>query len=327
MRARALILLFLAVVLATGAAMLAHSWLAAQRSREVGQIAATPLQPTRSVLVARSDIARGQILKPEDFVWQPWPNAAINDSYLASGGKQTPQSFAGWVAVNPIVGGEPITEAKIIAPGNRGFLAAVLRPGMRAISVPVTVTSGISGFIFPGDRVDLLVTYPVPIPPGAANTASYQNKVTETVLHDIRVIGIDQQLQSKPGSAVVARTATFEVTPKESEAITLADEIGKLSLSLRSLVPAPGAHEIASGAGDDSVDPPDADGRDSSIARAATFTLDSEISPLLPGNSSAGTITILRGAAKTSETVEAQQTAGDVPGPVLHPSPNPAPSQ
>lgn len=308
MRGRTLILLFLAIVLAAGTAMLARSWLAAQRS-EIAQVAPPPAQPTKSVLVARADITRGQILKPDDFRWQLWPEGAINASYIVSGGKQTPQTFDGWVAVDPMASGEPITEAKIIAPRNRGFLAAVLRPGMRAISVPVTLTSGISGFVFPGDRVDLLVTYPVPNPAGAANASGYQNRVTETVLRDVRVIGIDQQLQSRPGSTIVARTATFEVTPKQSEAITLANEIGKLSLSLRSLIPAPTTSKTVA-AGDKLVDPPGAAKDDSSIARTATYTLDSDISPLLPENSAAGTITILRGATKTSETIGRGEIVG-----------------
>ena len=103
------------------------------------------------------------------MVWQTWPEGGLDKTYVVMGGPRTPESFAGWVAKNPIAGGEPISEAKIIAPGNRGFLAAVLRPGMRAISVPVTITSGISGFIFPGDQVDLMLTYSVPVTAAASD--------------------------------------------------------------------------------------------------------------------------------------------------------------
>src|SRR2546423_11604064 len=158
--------------------MLARAWLAAQHAQVVE---ASPLAlpaPAKSVLVARNDIKRGQILKPEDMSWQVWPEGAVDKSYVVLG-MRTPESFAGWVARNPVSGGEPITEAKIIAPGNRGFLAAPLRPGHRAISVPVTITSGISGFIFPGDQVDLMITYPIP----AANASGggYEHKAAETV--------------------------------------------------------------------------------------------------------------------------------------------------
>src|SRR5690349_18361093 len=198
MRLRSLLLLLVAVGLAGGTAMLARAWLAAQRASEIAE--ASPLAlpaPAKSVLVARNDIRRGQILKPEDMSWQVWPEGAVDKSYVVLG-TRTPESFAGWVARNPVAGGEPITEAKIIAPGNRGFLAAVLRPGMRAISVPVTTTSGISGFVFPGDQVDILVTHPLPEAGGAS-----LHKASETVLHDVRVIAVDQKLDSKGGEAIV----------------------------------------------------------------------------------------------------------------------------
>jgi pilus assembly protein CpaB len=299
MRARTLILLLIAVMLAGGTAMLARSWLATQKTE--AELKAAPVAlpaPSKSVLVARSEIKRGQILRPEDLVWQVWPEGGIDKNYILLGGPRKPESFAGWVAINPIGGGEPVTESRIIAPGNRGFLAAVLRPGMRAISVPVTVTSGISGFIFPGDQVDLLLTYSVPAPANAEAAAKYDHKAAETVLRNIRVIAIDQRLESKAGEAVPAHTATFEVTPKQSEVIALASEIGKVSLSLRSLVAAPG----------EPVETTVAASPDSSVAASATYTLDSEISPLLPkapGSKEASdttTVTILRGGNKGSES-------------------------
>lgn len=313
MRARTLLLLTLAIVLAGSTAMLARSWLAAQRSKEIAEAAPLlPPKPVRSVLVTRADLRRGQILRPEDLVWQVWPEGGIDKNYVVMGGPKTPESYAGWVAKNPVGAGEPITDSKIIAPGDRGFLAAVLRPGMRAISVPVTVTSGISGFIFPGDQVDLLLTYQVPAPQttGEDKKAVYEHKASATVMRNIRVIGIDQRLESKAGEAVVAHTATFEVTPKQSEGIALASEIGKVALTLRSLVPAPGEP----GAGDKLADASGAPSPDSPIVESATYTLDNEISPLLPkrasgkADSDAGVVTILRGG-KAKEEAKASEPA------------------
>jgi pilus assembly protein CpaB len=305
-------MLFIAVGLAGGTIILTRSWLAAQRAAEIAE--ASPLAlptPAKSVLVARSGIQRGQILKPDDLIWQIWPEGAVDKNYVLLG-TRTPESFAGAVARNPVAAGEPITEAKIVAPGNRGFLAAVLKPGMRAISVPVTVTSGISGFIFPGDEVDLLITYLVPVTAAAsAGGSSYEHKASETVLHDVRVIAIDQRLETKAGEAVVAHTATLEVTPKQSEIIALASEIGKLSLSLRSLVsvsaevPAP-----ADQAADATPLAPPADSRVSGAP--PTVTIDSEVSPLLPkslqgsDNSDAGVVTILRGGGKKEDLTAPQ---------------------
>ena len=305
MRLRTVLLLFIAIGLAGGTAMLARAWLAAQRAAEIAEAAPLALPtPAKSVLVARTELKRGQILKPEDMMWQIWPEGGLDKNYVVLGSR-TPESFAGWVARNPVSAGEPITESKIISPANRGFLAAVLRPGMRAISVPVTITSGISGFIFPGDQVDLLITYQVPSQAPAGSTGGgYEHKAAETVLHDVRVIAIDQRLESKAGEAVVAHTATLEVTPKQSEVIALAGEIGKLSLSLRSLVPAVADATAAAVSPDGTQITDSSDGTPS-----PTFTIDSEISPLLPkslhgnDNSDGGTITILRGGGKGADSI------------------------
>jgi pilus assembly protein CpaB len=312
MRARTILLLFLAIVLAGSTAMLARSWLNAQRNKEIAEAAPlTPPKPVKSVLVARADLRRGQILRPEDVVWQVWPEGGLDKNYVVMGGPRTPESFAGWVAKNPVGAGEPITDSKVIAPGDRGFLAAVLRPGMRAISVQVNLTSGISGFIFPGDQVDLLLTYQVPAPLSSSDDKkTFEHKAAATVMRNIRVIGIDQRLESKAGEAVVAHTATFEVTPKQSEAIALASEIGKVALTLRSLVPAPG--EAA--AGDKVADAAAAPSPDSPIVESATYTLDNEISPLLPkrasgkADSDSGVVTILRGG-KGKEDAKASEPA------------------
>lgn len=321
MRARTLVLLLLAVILAGGTAMLARSYLATQRTE--AELKAAPVAlptPSKSVLVARADIKRGQILRPEDLVWQVWPEGGIDKNYIVLGGPKKPESYAGWVAKNPIGGGEPITEGRIIAPGNRGFLAAVLHAGMRAISVPVTVTSGISGFIFPGDYVDLLLTYSVPAPPSAGGDkdtkkSNYDHKAAETVLRNVRVIAIDQRLESKPGEAVPAHTATFEVSPKQSEVIALASEIGKVSLSLRSLVAAPGEPPPGEETATDSTSQ---NSGDSQVAANATYTIDSEISPLLPkppgtkDASDAEIVTILRGSSKTSESATLSKLFGTI---------------
>jgi pilus assembly protein CpaB len=300
MRARTVILLLVALVLAGGTTMMARVWLASQRA--VRQEAAAPLAvptPAKSVLIVRSPIQRGQILRPDDLAWEPWPEGGIDKNYILLG-TRTPQAYSGWVARQPISAGEPLTEAKIIAPGNRGFLAAVLHPGMRAVSVPVTVTSGIAGFVFPGDSVDLIVTYAVQDRTQAGQAAGgavYEHKISETVLRDLRVIAIDQKLDSKAGEAVIAKTATFEVTPKQSEIVALASEMGKLSLSLRSLVPGPGEpkHEVNTS----SLEAP-------STPLSETYTLDSDVSPLLAspaktaqGSSDAG-VTILRGGQSSA---------------------------
>jgi pilus assembly protein CpaB len=300
MRARTLILLVVALVLAGGTTMMARVWLASQRSAPAEASPIALPMPAKSVLIARAQIQRGQLLKPDDFAWEPWPEGGIDKNYVVIGTK-TPDAFAGWVARNPISAGEPITEAKIIAPGNRGFLAAVLRPGKRAISVPVSTTSGISGFVFPGDQVDLIVTYSVQEMPRAGQAQAgplLEHKVSETVLRDIRIIAIDQKLDAKAGEANAnLKTATLELTPKETEIVALASEMGKLSLSLRSLTPGPG--ELRQEIADLQTDTP-------IIPQSETYTVDSDISPLLrnplkpQGNVDSDVVTILRGGKNSS---------------------------
>jgi pilus assembly protein CpaB len=113
--------------------------------------------------------------------------------------------------------------------GTRGFMAAVLQPGTRAVSVPVTATSAVSGFIYAGDRVDVLLTH-------VLNGTQGQHNATETILRNARVIAMDQKLDFSPGDKPdIAKTATLELTPKQSEIVTLAVKMGDLSLVLRSL--------------------------------------------------------------------------------------------
>ena len=296
MRARTLILFVVAILLAGSTAMLVRSWLVQQRTVEAEAAPMPPPPVQKSVLVARGAIPRGQILKPTDLAWQAWPDGNLDRAYIQKGSK-TIEDLAGWVARDPFGPGEPITEPKIVAPGSRGFLAAVLRPGMRAVSVPVTRTSGISGFVFPGDQVDILTTHPLALPTSGGKSDSVQHQASETVLHDIRVLAVDQKLDSKGGEAIVAQTATLEVTPKQSEIIAVASDMGKLSLSLRSLVTPPGEAAVA-----DSAD----------NTGSGTFTLDSEVSRLLPNpltqkdNPGADVVTVLHGTSKSESTTGSQ---------------------
>ncbi len=117
---------------------------------------------------------------------------------------------------------------------DRGFLAAVLNPGMRGVSVPVNATSGIAGFVFPGDWVDIILTIRV----NEKSEESGNNRTryfSETLLTDVRVLAVDQNIENEKGEVNVAKTATLEVTTKQAEMIAIALEMGSISLSLHSL--------------------------------------------------------------------------------------------
>jgi pilus assembly protein CpaB len=285
MRGRTVVLALIALLFAGGTALLVRARLA-QPPVTAAALPARSAAPQKLVLVARTAIGRGEILKNADIAWQAWPNDAISVAYIVAGTAPA-SAFAGSVAREPFVAGEPIIKAKLVAPGDRSFLAAVLRPGMRAVSVPVSTTSGIAGFVFPGDRVDVLTTYA--LPSGDTGGHELERKVAETVLHNVRVLAIDQQLENKGGAAMPAHTVTLELTPKESQVIALASDVGQLTLSLRSL---DAGHDGAA------ADPPRAASDDS-------FTIDSDVSRLIADDQ----VTIIRGGGRSTSAVDAEAAA------------------
>jgi pilus assembly protein CpaB len=228
---RVAILGLLALMVGGATIFFAKEWLASERAQTAQ--APAPI-PTTQVLVAAVDMAPGHFIKPEDLRWQPWPKDSVVDSYIL----ESPGAIddLGGTVVRTMIGsGEPVTENRLVRPGDRGFLAAVLQPGMRAVSVPVNETSGIAGLIFPGDHVDVILTHAV----RQQTAAGVQTRqVSETVLTNVRVLAIDQSVSMTGPAGSVADTATLEVTPQQAEKISVMMQIGQLSLSLRSLAEA-----------------------------------------------------------------------------------------
>lgn len=237
MNARTLILAFVALSLAGLTALFARHWLDAQRTvvAAPAPIAAPAPAPVIEVLVAREALPTGTFVKPEQLRWQPWPEQGVNQAYLVKG-KADMNVFVGGVVRQPVSAGEPVTAARIVTPGDRGFLAAVLQPGMRAVSVSINAETGISGLVFPGDRVDLIVAQS--FRPTNSGQQAQTRRASETVLEDIRVLAIDQNTKDGNEKPAVGKTVTVEVTPKQAEAVAVAAQLGKLSLSLRSLATA-----------------------------------------------------------------------------------------
>jgi len=222
--------------MASGTVFLAQDWLQAQRDALNAQLAARQVEegPAVEVLVAVENLPRGTFIKETHLRWQAWPEDGLSEQYIVreDGRAESETIFedlTGAVVRNGLTVGEPITDGRLVRPGDRGFLAAVLRPGQRAISVPVSATAGVAGFVFPGDRVDLILTHEI------QNGGPVARRASETLLHDVRVLAVDQSVDDQNGAPRVAKTATFEVTPKQAEMITVALQIGRLSLALRSL--------------------------------------------------------------------------------------------
>jgi pilus assembly protein CpaB len=218
---------------------------------------ATPQQAPRGpeVLVATRTLPVGTIIDAEAFRYQPWPQGLVQDAYFTRGEPNSdPQSLIGTVVRNEITAGQPLSQGAIVRPGERGFLAAALGPGMRAVTVGVSATSGVAGFVFPGDRVDLVLTQEVQ---GAGENSGPPLRASETIVRNIRVLAVDQRLNSRDEAgnqvAQTVSTITFEATPKIAEKIAVAQTIGQLSLSLRSLADNNAELERAIAAGEVSV--------------------------------------------------------------------------
>jgi len=233
MDVKKIVLLVGALIIAGVTAFMAKSMFsgaAAPQAQASQQVVAGP-----EVLVATRTLPVGTIIDAEAFRYQPWPQGLVQPAYFTRGEQGgDPQSLIGTVVRNEITAGQPLTQGAIVRPGERGFLAAALGPGMRAVTVGVSATSGVAGFVFPGDRVDLVLTQEVE---GGGDGPPL--RVSETIVRNIRVLAVDQRLNARDEQgnqvAQTVATVTFEATPKISEKIAVAQTIGQLSLSLRSL--------------------------------------------------------------------------------------------
>jgi pilus assembly protein CpaB len=239
---RRIIVLLVAVVAAGATAMYARSWIEGQQNN-IAAVAAPAPEEVYEVLVADANLPAGTFVKPQHLRWQRWPTDDVPETYVLKGARSEDE-MVGAVVRRGIAEGFPITDGSVVKPGERGFLAAVLAPGMRAVSLPINATSSNSGLVFPGDRVDLILTQTLLGADGATT-----RRVSETVLRDIRIIAMGSQLSDAGGEEKnheKAKTATFEVTPRVAEAVALLGELGKLSLSLRSLAQADAADSTPS---------------------------------------------------------------------------------
>lgn len=230
----------------------------------------------KEVLVATRALPVGTIIDPEALKFQPWPEELIEGAYYVKGEEGVdPAALQGTVVRFAIAAGQPITQGSVVKPGDRGFLAAALGPGMRAVTVPVSTQSSVAGFVFPGDRIDLLLTQEVS---GGGDGPAL--KTSETILRNVRVLATDQRTDKQTdenGNTVVTAysTVTVEATPKIAEKIAVAQTLGSLSLSLRSLADNATELEEAIAAGDIKVpDGDDPKAEKAMIARVAAMPVD-----------------------------------------------------
>jgi pilus assembly protein CpaB len=209
---------------------------------------AVPVGP--KVLVAKKALPVGTIIDADSFSFHPWPKELMQSAYYVEGQPDgDPKKLLGTVVRYQITAGQPVTRGSLVGPQDRGFLAAALGPGMRAITVPVNVSSSVAGFVFPGDHVDMVLTQTV-----SGGGDGPPLKVSETIIRNLRVLATDQRVTEKndDGKTEVKTfsNVTLEVTPRIAEKISVAQSIGTLSLSLRSIADNTSDLERAVAAGD-----------------------------------------------------------------------------
>ncbi|WP_165838821.1 Flp pilus assembly protein CpaB [Roseicella frigidaeris] len=249
-----------------------------------GPVAEAAAPPARAmVLVAARPLRAGTLIKPEDLVGQEMEIAAMPAGTRRDTREARAELFGAMVR-HSLPQGDPMLPEDVLRPGDRGFLAAVLGADMRAVSVGVDAVSGTAGLIWPGDRVDVVLTQQI----NDDSLPAYRRVAGETVLPDARVIAIDQALvQGAMGDTTDSnrqvRTVTLEVTAKQAERIAVATRLGRLSLVVRS-----------------------ATGLEPAAEPAPAITWGGDVSPALRAGRGAAeappqTLQIFQGAAKREE--------------------------
>lgn len=244
-----------ALVVAAITAFMARSLIAGSSAPQANaQMAAPPVAGTE-VLVATKALPVGTILDATSFKYQPWPSEMIGGAYFVKKDGFDPKSLQGTVVRSVITAGQPLTQGSLVKPGDRGFLAAALTPGMRAVTFPVENKNSVAGFVFPGDRIDLMLTQKVV---GGGDGPALN--VAETIMKNLRVLATDQRTTTDvddQGKTVVKNISmvTIEATPSIAEKISVARALGDLSVILRPL--ADSASELDAAIADGSIKVPD----------------------------------------------------------------------
>lgn len=213
---------------------------------------APPPKPMARVLVAKKDLQVGYRITTVDLGWQDWPVESLNPTFVTDGGKpkvappegvkkvangaataaqdlmtgdEPMKAFEGAIVKETILAGEPLTPRKVVRGGEGGYMAVVLSPGMRAVSIPVTSETGAGGFILPGDRVDILQS---------RSQEGGKGHLTEVLMQNVKVLAIDQRTApEEDAKTIVGGVATVEVAAQDVEVLARGRAQGEMMLALR----------------------------------------------------------------------------------------------
>jgi pilus assembly protein CpaB len=208
-------------------------------SRSVSEAKAPPVEPP-AILVAARAISTGTLLRADDVIWRDAGKTGIRPGSLVRG-QALESDFLGAVARQDFGAGDALIASEFVKSNERGFLAAVLKPGARAVSIVVDASQSSSGLVLPGDRIDVIL-----IQSFGDKVEPSRKEVAETVLVDVRVLAVDQSLnptakavpaERRVGSleSQLPKTVSIEVSPRQAEALLVASQLGRLGVSVRAL--------------------------------------------------------------------------------------------
>ena len=196
-----------------------------------------------AILVASHAIRSGSLLRSEDVAWKEIDPAGIVPGELVRGSVAT-SDYSGAVVRRNFASGEPLQDTSIVKPSEHGFLAAVLSPGDRAVTIIVGPSESASGLVLPGDYVDVILTQNL----DSYTTDPARKTVSETVLHDVRVIALDRNMSASADAAApsaslglapavshLPKTITLEVNEQQAQRLMVANSLGHIDLALRAL--------------------------------------------------------------------------------------------
>jgi pilus assembly protein CpaB len=186
------------------------------------------------VLVAAKDIGLGAVVAEHHFTWQKWPLDGVRPGMITEARRSQMHQIDGSIARSPIIAGEPVTVQKLIKAGQGGVVAAILPSGMRAVSTRIEPRTAVGGLILPNDHVDVILIRTV------RSRSGKESFVADTLFRNVRVLAIGQQIEAAVGkktaeSSGSTTTATLEMTPRQAELLALANSMGEITLSLRSI--------------------------------------------------------------------------------------------
>lgn len=189
------------------------------------------------VAVASKSLKIGEAVTDSNFKWQDWPKDSVFTGAVTREGKKKVSEMATGKLRRDLNAGEPLLKASLTAAGKGNILAAAMEPGMRAMAIKVSAESMVGGFISPGDKVDVILSYQIKLSGDEADEAAgkVNRNASQTILENVNVLAIDQNSTKNDDKAKVGRTVTLEVDSAGVEKLVLASEMGDLSLSLRAL--------------------------------------------------------------------------------------------